>query len=78
MERCNQETGGSIWNFLFLYTYGETKKYIRQGTLVGGGITGRNKNTGRSCHLLLRGIFPTQGSNPGLLHWQMSSLPLSQ
>ena len=26
------------------------------------------KNTGVGCHLLLQGIFPTQGSNPGLLH----------
>ena len=25
-------------------------------------------NTGVGCHSLLRGIFPTQGSNPGLLH----------
>ena len=24
-----------------------------------------------------RGIFPTQGSNPCLLHWQVDSLPLS-
>ena len=24
------------------------------------------KNTGVSCHALLQGIFPTQGSNPGL------------
>ena len=23
---------------------------------------------GVGCHFLLRGIFPTQGSNPGLLH----------
>ena len=23
-----------------------------------------------------RGSFPTQKSNPGLLHWQMDSLPL--
>ena len=30
------------------------------------------------CHVLLQGIFPTQGSNPGLLHWQADSLPLSQ
>ena len=36
------------------------------------------KNTGVSCHFLLQGIFPTQGSNPGLFHWQMDSLPLSQ
>ena len=26
------------------------------------------KNTRVGCHLLLQGIFPTQGSNPGLLH----------
>ena len=26
------------------------------------------KNTETSCHFLLQGIFPTQGSN--LLHWQ--------
>ena len=37
-----------------------------------------SKNTGVGCHFLLRGIFPTQGSNPcllHLLHWQMDSLP---
>ena len=28
-------------------------------------------------HFLLQGIFPTQGSNPCLLHWQVGSLPLS-
>ena len=26
------------------------------------------KNTGVGCHFLLQSIFPTQGSNPGLLH----------
>ena len=33
-----------------------------------------------SCHVLLQGTFPTQGSNPhllGLLHWQVDSLPLA-
>ena len=28
------------------------------------------KNTGVGCHFLLQGIFPTQESNPHLLHWQ--------
>ena len=28
------------------------------------------------CHFLLQGIFPTQGSNLCLLHWQVGSLPL--
>ena len=27
-----------------------------------------SKNTGMGCHALCQGIFPTQGSNPGLLH----------
>ena len=30
----------------------------------------------RGCHFLLQGIFPTQRSNPCLLHWQVDSLPL--
>ena len=37
------------------------------------------KNIGVGCHLLLRGIFPSQGSNPRLLlllHWEVDSLPL--
>ena len=29
------------------------------------------------CHLLLQGIFLTQGSNLHLLHWQGNSVPLS-
>ena len=36
-----------------------------------------NKNTGVACHALLQGIFPIQGSNPCLLHWNTDSLPLS-
>ena len=37
------------------------------------------KNTRVDCHFFLQGIFPTQGSNPYLLHlliWQVDSLPL--
>jgi len=36
-----------------------------------------DKNTGVDCYFLLQGIFPTQGLNPCLLHWQGGSLPLS-
>ena len=35
------------------------------------------KNIGERCHFLLQGIFPTQGSNPcllHLLHWQIRSV----
>ena len=35
------------------------------------------KNTGVSCHFLLQGMFPTQGSNPGLLHCRQMLYPLS-
>ena len=28
------------------------------------------KSTGGGCHFLLQGIFPTQGSNAGLLHYR--------
>ena len=33
-----------------------------------------DKNTGVGCHSLLQGIFPTQGLNLYLLHWQADSL----
>ena len=29
---------------------------------------GFSKNPGVGCHSLLQGVFPTQGSNPGLWH----------
>ena len=38
------------------------------------------KNTGVGCRALIQGIFPTQGSKPGLsclLHWQAGSLSLA-
>jgi len=36
-----------------------------------------SKNTGVGCHFLLHGVFPTQGSNPRLLHCQADFSPLS-
>ena len=36
------------------------------------------KNTGVSCHALLQGIFPTQGSNPGLPHYRRILYPPSK
>ena len=40
--------------------------YSPPGSPVYGDYPG--KNTGVCCHALLQGIFPTQGSNPGLPH----------
>jgi len=45
--------------------------------LLSKSVLSHCKNTGEDCHFLLQGIFPTQGSNPNLLHWQADSLPLS-
>ena len=36
-----------------------------------------SKNTRGGCHFLLQGIFPTQGSKPGLLHCRQTLYPLS-
>ena len=35
------------------------------------------RGVSQSCHFLLQGIFWTQESNTGLLHWQVDSLLLS-
>ena len=35
------------------------------------------KSTGVGCHFLLQGIFPTQGSNPNLLHCRQTLYHLS-
>ena len=45
------------------------------GSSVQGDSPG--KNTGVGCHALLQGIFPTQGSNPGLLHYRQIPYHLS-
>ena len=50
---------------------------IPPGSSVHGDSPGQN--TGVGCHALLQRIFPTQGSNPCLLHllrWQADSLPV--
>ena len=42
----------------------------RLGSSLHGDSPG--KNAGVGCHALLHGIFPTQGSNPGLLNYRRS------
>ena len=46
------------------------------GSSVHGDSPG--KNTGVGCHAFLQGMFPTQGSNPGLLHCRWILYHLSQ
>ena len=38
----------------------------------------QGKSTGVGCYFLLQGIFPTQGSNPGLLYCRQNLYCLSQ
>ena len=47
--------------------------YSLPGSSVHGDFPGKNIGTG--CHPILQGIFLTQGSNSGLLHCQVHSLP---
>ena len=44
--------------------------YRMDCTLPGSSVQwdSSGNNTGMGCHALLQGIFPTQGSNPGLPH----------
>ena len=49
--------------------------YSPPGSSVHGDAPG--KNTGVSCHALLQGIFPTQGSNSGLSHCRQILYQLS-
>ena len=48
-------------------------------SLPGSSVHGNSpgKNTGVGCHTLLQGIFPTQGSNWGLLHCRQILYQLS-
>ena len=62
---------GCIWLFTTLWTIASSLLCLWDSP---------GKCTGVSCHALLQGIFPTQGSNPYLLcllHWQAGSLPLA-
>ena len=51
----------------------------KDSSLPGSSVHGDSpgKNTGVGCHVLLQGIFLTQGSNPGLLHWRQIIYHLS-
>ena len=46
--------------------------YSLPGSSVHGILQGNNTRVG--CHSFLQGVFPTQGSNPCFLRWQVGSL----
>ena len=53
-------------NSVMPWTACQAPLFCLQGSSVHWDSPGRN--TGVGCHAFLQGIFPTQGSNPGLLH----------
>ena len=56
-------------------TLGDPVDCSPPGSSVHGDYPG--KNTGVGCHALLQGIFPTQGSNPGVPHCRWTLYQLS-
>ena len=65
----NKQTGlriRSASSFSHIRLFATLWTVTHQAPLVHGYSPG--KNTGVGCHTLLQGIFPTQGSNPGLPH----------
>ena len=69
--RLSNSKNSSISSVLYLVaqlcpTLCNPMDYSPPGSSVHGDSPG--KNTGVGCHALLQGIFPTQGSNPGLPH----------
>ena len=68
-----------FWLCACSVTFDSMRPYELQPTRLLCPWDSPGKNTGVGCHALFQGIFPTQGSNPcllHLLHWQASSLPL--
>ena len=66
-----------VWALSRIRLFVTLQTVIPQDPLVGSWDS-PGKNIGVVCHFLLQGIFPTQGLNPCLFHWQADSLALSQ
>ena len=62
---CKSQTWLNNWIELIFLIMLAAKSCLALRNSVYGISAG--KNTGVGCHYLLQGIFPTQGSNPGLL-----------
>ena len=80
------ESLGHVWLFVTLYVYMclitqlcPTLCNPMDCSLPGSSVLGDSlsTNTGVGCLSLLQGIFPTQGLNPGLLHWRQILYHLS-
>ena len=64
--------------YIYIYVYTHTSEWVKVTqsclTLQPHGLhspqNSPGQNTGVGSLFLLQGIFPTQGSNPGILHWR--------
>ena len=69
------------WNTLLFGCFSPVRLFATPWTIACQSPLSRQdfpgKNTGAGCHFLLWHVFPTQGLNPCLLHWQVDSLPLN-
>ena len=65
---------------VYSQSLGRVQLFVAPGTVAARLLCQWNfpgKNTGVGYHFLLQGIFPIQGLNSRLLHWQADSLPLT-
>ena len=60
-------TGGRLWRLLSTAGFEKLLYQLKCDHCIPSG-----KNTGVGYHFLLKGTFPTQGSNPGLPHWRQT------
>ena len=73
---CGERVGFSLrWHLLFLST-GSTARGLSSCHLCAP-ETRLHSCGAQACGSVACGIFPDQGSNPNLLHWQANSSPLS-
>ena len=65
------------WKWSYSVVFDSLRPHRWQPTRLSCPWDSPGKNTGVGCHLLLQGIFPTQGSNPGLSHCRQTLYRLS-
>ena len=70
-----------MWNLRYRYENESVSHSVRFDPLQPHGLqcpwNSPGQNTGMGTHSLLQGIFPTQGLNPGLLHYRRILYQLS-
>ena len=67
--------GTVVWSLSHVWLFYDPMGCIARQAPLSMEFPGKYTEVGR--HFLLRGIFPPQGLDPHLLHWQVDSWPLS-